>query len=175
MSQIGLVFTPRSPAQIVSTVQAMEERGFTLAGMLDTHSRSMDVYVALAIAAASSSRIRLGPCVTNPTTRDISVSAAAIASINLLAPSRTYLGLSKGFSGTAAVGVTTSKTSSLLKIVPQMRSSDRRSCSGCRRSNDETALEPRADSDLLGRIGTIGSAHRRPGSGRRYRSHGPLS
>ena len=122
MSQIGLVFTPRSPAQIVSTVQAMEERGFTLAGMLDTHSRSMDVYVALAIAAASSSRIRLGPCVTNPTTRDISVSAAAIASINLLAPSRTYLGLSKGFSGTAAVGVTTSKTSSLLKIVPQMRS-----------------------------------------------------
>jgi alkanesulfonate monooxygenase SsuD/methylene tetrahydromethanopterin reductase-like flavin-dependent oxidoreductase (luciferase family) len=99
----------------------MEERGFSFAGMLDTHSRSMDVYVALAIAAANSSNIRIGPCVTNPATRDISVTAAAIASVNLLAPGRTYLGISKGFSGTAAVGVATSKTSSLSEIVPQIR------------------------------------------------------
>lgn len=121
MSQVGLVFTPRSPKQIVQTVQAMEAGGFSFAGLLDTHSRSMDVYVALSIAASSTSRIRLGPCVTNPTTRDISVTAAAIASVNLLAPGRTYLGISKGFSGTAAVGVTTSKTSSLSKIIPQIR------------------------------------------------------
>lgn len=99
----------------------MEECGFAFAGLLDTHSRSMDVYVALSIAAANSSRILLGPCVTNPTTRDISVTGAAISSINLLAPGRTYLGISKGFSGTAAVGVATSKTSSLAETIPQIR------------------------------------------------------
>lgn len=122
MSQVGLVFTPRSPHQVAETIRVMEERGFTFAGMLDTHSRSMDVYVALAIAAANSSRLRIGPCVTNPSTRDISVTAAAISSINLLAPGRTYLGISKGFSGTAAVGVATAKTSSLAEIVPAVRS-----------------------------------------------------
>lgn len=121
MSQVGLVFTPRSPAQVAETIRVMEDRGFTFAGLLDTHSRSMDVYVALSIAAANSSHIRIGPCVTNPATRDISVTAAAIASVNLLAPGRTYLGISKGFSGTAAVGVATSKTSSLSEIVPQIR------------------------------------------------------
>ena len=121
MSRIGLVFTPRSPAQVAETIRTMEGRGFTFAGLLDTHSRSMDVYVALSIAAQNSSRIPIGPCVTNPTTRDISVTAAAISSVNLLAPGRTYLGISKGFSGTAAVGVATSKTSSMAEIVPQVR------------------------------------------------------
>lgn len=121
MSQVGLVFTPRSPAQVAETIRAMEARGFTFAGLLDTPSRSMDVYVALAIAAANSTHIRIGPCVTNPTTRDIAVTAAAISSVNLLAPSRTYIGISKGFSGTAAVGVATSKTSALAEIVPQLR------------------------------------------------------
>jgi 5,10-methylenetetrahydromethanopterin reductase len=121
MAQVGLVFTPRSPAQVAATIRAMEERGFAFAGMLDTHSRSMDVYVALAVAAANSARIRIGPCVTNPLTRDISVTAAAIGSINLLAPGRTYLGISKGFSGTAAVGVATSKTSEMADVVPQLR------------------------------------------------------
>ena len=121
MAQAGLVFTPRSPQQVAMTVRAMEESGFTFAGLLDTHSRSMDVYVSLAIAASNSSRLRIGPCVTNPVTRDISVTAAAISSINLLAPGRAYLGISKGFSGTAAVGATTSKTSELADIIPQIR------------------------------------------------------
>jgi alkanesulfonate monooxygenase SsuD/methylene tetrahydromethanopterin reductase-like flavin-dependent oxidoreductase (luciferase family) len=82
----------------------------------------MDAYMALSIAAANSLRIRIRPRVTNPATRDISVTAAAIASINLLAPSRTDLGIiSRGFSGTAAVGVATRKTSSLSEVVPQIR------------------------------------------------------
>jgi alkanesulfonate monooxygenase SsuD/methylene tetrahydromethanopterin reductase-like flavin-dependent oxidoreductase (luciferase family) len=121
MSQVGLVFAPRSPEQIAQTIRVMEERGFALAGLLDTHSRAMDVYVALAIAAANSSKIRIGPCVTNPNTRDISVTAAAISSIDRIAPGRTYLGISKGFAATAAVGIATSKTSSLNEIIPQIR------------------------------------------------------
>jgi len=121
MSQVGLVFAPRSPEQIAETIRVMEERGFGLAGLLDTHSRSMDVYVALSIAAANSSKIRIGPCVTNPNTRDISVTAAAISSIDRMAQGRTYLGISKGFAATGAVGVATSKTSSLDHIVPQIR------------------------------------------------------
>ena len=121
MAQVGLVFTPRSPEQVATTIRVMEEHNFVFAGMLDTHSRSMDVYVSLAIAAANSNRIRIGPCVTNPVTRDISVTAAAISSINLLAPGRTYLGISKGFSGTAAVGVATSKTTEMAEVVSQLR------------------------------------------------------
>jgi alkanesulfonate monooxygenase SsuD/methylene tetrahydromethanopterin reductase-like flavin-dependent oxidoreductase (luciferase family) len=121
MAKVGLVFSPRDPAQVAETIKVMEDRGFSFAGLLDTPARSMDVYVALTIAAANSSRIRIGPCVTNPNTRDISVTAAAISSVELAAPGRTYLGISKGFSGTAAIAVATSKTSSLAEVVPQLR------------------------------------------------------
>jgi alkanesulfonate monooxygenase SsuD/methylene tetrahydromethanopterin reductase-like flavin-dependent oxidoreductase (luciferase family) len=121
MTRVGLVFTPRSPAQVIRTVQVMEECGFAFAGLIDSHSRAMDVYVALSLAAANTTRIMLGPCVTNPVTRDISVTASAINSANLIAPGRIYLGISKGFSGTGAVGVAASKTSSLEQVIPQIR------------------------------------------------------
>ncbi len=121
MARVGLVFTPRTPSQVAETVEAIEQCGFSFAGLIDSHSRAMDVYVALAIAAAHTSRILIGPCVTNPNTRDISVTASAISSIQALAPGRTYLGISKGFSGTGAAGVATAKTSSLAQVVPQLR------------------------------------------------------
>jgi len=117
----GLVFFPRSPDLVVRTVRLMEELGYDLAGLIDSHALSMDVYVALTLAAANTSRLRIGPCVTNPVTRDLSVTASAIASVDLASGGRAYLGISRGFSGARAVGVTPAATSAMARVIPHLR------------------------------------------------------
>lgn len=121
MATFGLVFTPRSPDTVIRATRLMDELGFELVGLIDSHSRAMDVYVALTLVAANTSRLRLGPCVTNPVTRDLTVTAAAMASVDLVAPGRTYLGISKGFSGVGAVGIRPTATSAMADVVPQAR------------------------------------------------------
>lgn len=121
MPTFGLVFTPRSPDTVVRAARLMEELGFELVGLVDSHSRAMDIYVAMTLVAANTSRLKVGPCVTNPVTRDLTVTAAAMASIELLAPGRTYLGISRGFSGTGAVGIRPTTTSAMADVIPQVR------------------------------------------------------
>lgn len=122
MPTFGLVFTPRSPDTVIRAARLMEELGFDLVGLVDSHSRAMDIYVAMTLVAANTSRLKVGPCVTNPVTRDLTVTAAAMASIELIAPGRTYLGISKGFSGTGAVGLRPTTTSAMADVIPQVRS-----------------------------------------------------
>lgn len=121
MSKIGLLFFPRSPDTVVRTVRLMEELGYDLLGLVDSHALSMDVYVGLTLAATHSSRLRLGPCVTNPVTRDLSVTASAIASVDMVSGGRAYLGISRGFSGSRAVAIEPATTSAMAEVVPQLR------------------------------------------------------
>ena len=55
-----------------------------------------DVYASLALAAARTSKIRLGTGVAVAATRPAPVTAAGIATINRLAPGRTFLGIGTG-------------------------------------------------------------------------------
>lgn len=86
------------PARIdcAETVVAGEQAGFTHAWVYDSPILYADVYVALALCAQRTSRIVLGPGVTVPTLRLAPVTAAAIATINALAPGRTVLGVGTG-------------------------------------------------------------------------------
>jgi len=64
-----------------------------------------DVYVALAVAAAQTSRIRLGPCVTDPYSRHPALTAMAIASVAEACGGRVALGIGAGISGFAELGI----------------------------------------------------------------------
>jgi len=61
-------------------------------------------YVALAVAARDTSRIRLGPLVTKPQTRHLVVTASAISSIDELSGGRAILGLGSGDSAIYTLG-----------------------------------------------------------------------
>ena len=73
-----------------------EELGYRSAWLADSQMLWSDVYAALALAAARTSRIRVGTGVAVAATRPAPVTAAGIATINALAPGRTFLGIGTG-------------------------------------------------------------------------------
>ena len=91
--------------EVTAVVRRCEEAGFAAAGFLDSQMITRDVFVVLAHAAASTSRIGLMPAVTNPLSRHVTVLASAIRSVADLAPGRTELWLGRGFSSLNLVGL----------------------------------------------------------------------
>jgi len=73
--------------------------------------------VAGAVLAAATPRARVALCVTNLVTRHPAVTAAAIASLDLLAPGRTVLGIGVGHSGTRNLGAPSLPASELAEGV----------------------------------------------------------
>jgi 5,10-methylenetetrahydromethanopterin reductase len=73
-----------------------EELGYTHAWLADSQMIWSDCYAALALAAHRTDRIRLGTGVAVSGTRPAPVTAASIATINALAPGRTFLGIGTG-------------------------------------------------------------------------------
>jgi 5,10-methylenetetrahydromethanopterin reductase len=76
--------TLESPAHIAYA----EELGYDRAWLYDTPQQSPDVWMSLALAAARTERIGLGPGVLVPTLRHPMVNAAATATLVALAPGR---------------------------------------------------------------------------------------
>ena len=79
------VARPRGGA---ADARRLEEKGWSGFAMVDSQNLSGDVYVALAMAANATTRIGLGPGVTNPVTRQAATTAGAIASVQRVADGR---------------------------------------------------------------------------------------
>jgi alkanesulfonate monooxygenase SsuD/methylene tetrahydromethanopterin reductase-like flavin-dependent oxidoreductase (luciferase family) len=82
-----------------------EDCGFSHAWFYDSQMIYSDVYVCLALAAEHTRRIKLGTGVAIPSNRIEPVTAHSIATINLLAPGRTILGIGTGFTGRNTMGL----------------------------------------------------------------------
>src|SRR5690606_26719401 len=73
-----------------------EELGYSHAWFADSQMIWSDCYATLALAAHRTSRIKLGTGVAVSGTRPPAVHAAGIATINALAPGRTFFGVGAG-------------------------------------------------------------------------------
>jgi alkanesulfonate monooxygenase SsuD/methylene tetrahydromethanopterin reductase-like flavin-dependent oxidoreductase (luciferase family) len=82
-----------------------EDHGFTQAWFYDSQMIYSDVYACMALAAEHTKRIKLGTGVAIPSNRIEPVTAHSIATINLLAPGRTVLGIGTGFTGRNTMGL----------------------------------------------------------------------
>ncbi|MGH8012200.1 MAG: LLM class flavin-dependent oxidoreductase [Candidatus Binataceae bacterium] len=82
-----------------------EDNGFTTAWFYDSQMIYSDVYVCMALAAEHTNRIKLATGVAIPSNRIEPVTAHSIATINLLAPGRTILGVGTGFTGRNTMGL----------------------------------------------------------------------
>ena len=80
----------------IDYVVRAEELGFSHAWLADSQMIWSDCYATLALAASRTERIRLGTGIAVTGTRPAPVTAAAIATINVLAPGRTFLGVGAG-------------------------------------------------------------------------------
>ena len=93
---IGYSISGRSASETPRIARLAEEAGIDIVALGDNQLGHREAYSLLALCAASTSTIRLGPLVTNPLTRHASVTAAAIATVAEIAGGRTFLGLGRG-------------------------------------------------------------------------------
>ena len=82
----------------------IERMGYDSLWVPDSHMIASDCYAVMALAAVNTSRIRIGTGVSIASTRIAPVTAAAIASINRLAPGRVFLGLGTGHTALRTMG-----------------------------------------------------------------------
>src|SRR5690349_8572187 len=106
--QIGLetAAPPRRAADLARTFEAL---GFSTLLLPDSQNLAPDVWQQLALAAQATTRIQLGPGVTNPVTRDPAVTACAAATLQLASAGRVVLGLGRGDSAVQRIGKPTVK------------------------------------------------------------------
>lgn len=88
----------------VRLTQQAEAAGFTYGWLFDSHVLWRDPYPLLTVMATNTERMRLGTCVTNPGTREPSVTASALATLNELSGGRMDLGIGRGDSARRVMG-----------------------------------------------------------------------
>jgi 5,10-methylenetetrahydromethanopterin reductase len=98
-----------------------EANGFTHAWFYDSQLIYSDVYATMALAAEHTSTMTLGTLVAIPSNRIAPVTAAAIATINALAPGRVVLGVGTGFTGRNTMGMPAIPVANMVEYVEQVR------------------------------------------------------
>ncbi|SEJ12309.1 TIGR03842 family LLM class F420-dependent oxidoreductase [Demequina mangrovi] len=103
----GVVLQTNPPAQrTIALAKLAEEHGFGYAWTFDSHLLWQEPYVIYSAILAQTDRIKVGPFVTNPATRDWTVTASVFATLNEMYGNRTVCGMGRGDS---AVRVTNGK------------------------------------------------------------------
>ncbi len=85
-------------------VKFLEDLGYDACWVPDTQMMWSDCYATMALAAHNTSRIRIGTGVAITGTRIAPTTAAAIASINAIAPGRVFLGIGTGHTAMRVMG-----------------------------------------------------------------------
>ena len=88
----------------VDLAKRAEANGFGYGWMFDSHVLWRDPYPLLTLIGAATESLRLGTCVTNPATRDITVTASSLATLNEITGGRMDLGIGRGDSARRVMG-----------------------------------------------------------------------
>jgi 5,10-methylenetetrahydromethanopterin reductase len=120
---VGILGT-QPVSTIVKQVQLAESLGYDTAWIADSHLVCRELWVTLTACALATSRIRLGPGITVPHTRHISVTASAIATLDEVAEGRLVIGVGTGGSAAQTMGLTlkgTARVSTLEHMATSLR------------------------------------------------------
>lgn len=101
----GFTLKPENDLQrTVALTKRAEANGFRYGWLFDSHVLWREAYVLLTLMAEATEQMRLGTCVTNPATREPSVTASALAVLNELTGGRMDLGIGRGDSARRVLG-----------------------------------------------------------------------
>lgn len=93
----GVVLQTNPPAwRTVALAKRAEELGFSHVWTFDSHLLWMEPYVIYSQILAETHTITVGPFVTNPATRDWTVTASVFATLNEMYGNRTICGMGRG-------------------------------------------------------------------------------
>ncbi len=113
-----LVAEPRRFAHVARMV---EEMGFASLCIPDSQNLAPEVWGQLMLAAAATTRIRLGPGVSNSVTRDPAVTACAALSLQAESDGRAVLGIGRGDSSVQRIGRSQDPVASFERYLTQVR------------------------------------------------------
>jgi len=110
----GVVLQTNPPAwRTVALAKLAEEHGFDYVWTFDSHLLWQEPYVIYSQILAETRRVIVGPMVTNPATRDWTVTASVFATLNEMYGNRTVVGIGRGDS---AVRVLNGKPTTLKEV-----------------------------------------------------------
>jgi 5,10-methylenetetrahydromethanopterin reductase len=109
------------PGQVEHVAARTEEQGFDGLLLADSQNLVGDPFVALGILARTSTRLGLGTGIVNPLTRHPAVVASAMASLQLESGGRAALGVGRGDSSLAQIGLRPASSERLGRFVSQVR------------------------------------------------------
>ena len=111
----------------VITAEQAESEGWDGLVATDSQSRRGDPYIALALAAKSSTRLLLATGVTNPVTRHPVITANCAATVQEISGGRMVLGIGRGDSALAYSG-----------LRQRLLGASRTTCARCRATSEVT-------------------------------------
>jgi probable F420-dependent oxidoreductase len=117
--EFGLVLQTDPPADgVVALMREAENLGFRYGWTFDSHVLWQEPYVIYSQILAATSALVVGPMVTNPSTRDWSVTASLFATLNDMFGNRTVCGIGRGDSSRRVIG---QQPASLATLAEAMR------------------------------------------------------
>ena len=94
---IGVVLQCNPPAsRVVDLARQAETQGFTHVWTFDSHLLWEEPFVIYSAILAATRKVIVGPMVTNPATRDVTVTASLFATLNEMYGNRTVCGIGRG-------------------------------------------------------------------------------
>ncbi|MFE3099131.1 TIGR03842 family LLM class F420-dependent oxidoreductase [Nocardia tengchongensis] len=102
---IGVVLQCTPPAsRVIELARIAETHGFSHVWTFDSHLLWQEPYVIHSQILAATRRVVVGPMVTNPATRDWTVTASTFATLNDMFGNRTVCGIGRGDSAVRTLG-----------------------------------------------------------------------
>src|SRR5262245_26864502 len=112
--ELGVVLQTTPPsARVVDLAKRAETYGFSHVWTFDSHILWQEPYVIFSQILAETRNVVVGPMVTNPATRDWTVTASVFATLNEMFGNRTIIGIGRGDS---AVRVTNGAPTTLATL-----------------------------------------------------------
>lgn len=115
-------------------VRQAETGGFDYCWFYDSHILWRDCYAPIAMCMEHTTRMRFGPCVTNPGVRDWSVAASMFASLSLQSGGRFDVGLGRGDSSMRVMGkkpVTLARMAEFTRVLRALVAGKETTYDGC--------------------------------------------
>jgi len=120
----GVVLQTNPPAQrVVELTKRAEDLGFSYAWTFDSHILWQEPFVIYSQMLAATERMKVGPMVTNPGTRDWTVLASLFATLNDMYGPRTVCGMGRGDSALRYIGrtpTTLETTATATKVIKDL-------------------------------------------------------
>ena len=119
--KFGVSLVPHNLKETAASARLAEDLGFDYVGIPDSQSLWKELYLSLGVVAGATSKVGIGPTVTNALTRHPAVAASAIATLNEMSGGRAYFGIGTGDSAILNLGLRPARLKELEEYIEAMR------------------------------------------------------